>query len=177
VWRLYFDEDRDDALRVEDVEPTEEEWRLLHRTIAAVDQDTGKLRLNTAIARMTEFVNEMTPSDRRPREILEPFTLLLAPYAPHLAEEIWERLGHDEPLFWHPFPEADPAYLVEETVEIPVQVNGKVRSRLTVPAEIDEASVREKALADPKVRSYTEGREIVKFIYIPKRMATIVVRG
>jgi len=177
VWRLFFDDENGDAPLFDDSAPTEAQLRLLHRTIRAVDEDTGRLSLNTAIARMTEFVNELTPVRPRPRAVLEPFVLLLAPYAPHIAEEIWQRLGHAEPLLWHPFPEADPAYLVADTVEVPVQVNGKVRGRLVVPPDIDEARIRELAFADEKVRSYTEGKRVVKFIYVPARMVTIVVAG
>jgi len=177
VWRLFFDDENGDRPLFDDSAPTEEQLRLLHRTIRAVDEDTGKLSFNTAIARMTEFVNELTPVRPRPRALLEPFTLLLAPYAPHIAEEIWQRLGHAEPLLWHPFPVADPARLVETTVEVPVQVNGKVRGRLVVPLDIDEARIRELAFAEDKVKSYTEGKRLVKFIYVPARMVTIVVAG
>jgi leucyl-tRNA synthetase len=126
---------------------------------------------------MTEFVNEMTPSKARPRALLEPFALLLAPYAPHTAEEIWERLGHRESLLWHPFPAADPAWLVETTIEVPVQVNGKVRGKLVVAPDIDEAAIRSLALAEEKVASHVGGKRIVKFIYVPGRMVTIVVAG
>ena len=176
VWRLFFDAN-DDSLRVDESEPTEDQVRLLHRTIAVVGEDTGNLRLNTAIARMIEFTNEMTQSEARPRSVLEPFVLLLAPYAPHIAEEIWEQLGHTDSILWHAFPEADPKWLVVDTVEVPVQVNGKVRARLMVPTEIEEAAIRELALADENVLAYTAGKQIVKFIYVPGRMVTVAVKG
>ena len=177
VWRLFFDESADDRLLVDDSDPTDDQLRLLHRTIAAVDEDTGSLRLNTAIARMTEFVNEMNPQETRPRAVMEPFVLLLAPYAPHLAEEIWERLGHGESLLWHPFPEAESQWLVDDTVEVPVQVNGKIRARLSVATDITEEAIRELAFADQKVLAHVEGRQVVKFIYVPGRMVTVAVKG
>ncbi len=177
IWRLFFAEEDGDRLAVDDSDPSEDQIRLLHKTIAAVDADTGNLRFNTAIARMTEFVNEMTPAGTKSRAVMEPFVLLLAPYAPHLAEEIWQRLGHEESLAWHAFPVADPAMLVEEMVEVPVQVNGKVRGRLFVPVDIDEAKIRELALSDEKVKGHVDGKQVVKFIYVPKRMVTVVVKG
>ncbi|MHC4936316.1 MAG: leucine--tRNA ligase [Planctomycetota bacterium] len=177
VWRLFFDESAGDRLLVDDSDPTDDQLRLLHRTIAAVDEDTGSLRLNTAIARMTEFVNEMNPQETRPRAVMEPFVLLLAPYAPHLAEEIWERLGHGESLLWHPFPEAESQWLVDDTVEVPVQVNGKIRARLSVATDITEEAIRELAFADQKVLAHVEGRQVVKFIYVPGRMVTVAVKG
>ncbi len=177
VWRLFFDEESGDALRLDDSEPTDEQMRLLHKTIAVVDEDTKNLRFNTAIARMTEFVNEMTTSPTKPRKVMEAFVLLFAPYAPHLAEEIWERLGHQESLLWHPFPEHEEEWLVEDTVEIPVQVNGKVRARLNVPTEIEEEKIRELAFAEEKVQTHIAGKEVVKFIYVSGRMVTIAVKG
>jgi len=174
---LFFDEESGDALRLDDSEPTDEQMRLLHKTIAVVDEDTKNLRFNTAIARMTEFVNEMTTSPTKPRKVMEAFVLLFAPYAPHLAEEIWERLGHQESLLWHPFPEHEEEWLVEDTVEIPVQVNGKVRARLNVPTEIEEEKIRELAFAEEKVQTHIAGKEVVKFIYVSGRMVTIAVKG
>ena len=108
---------------------------------------------------------------------MEPFVLLLAPYAPHLAEEIWERLGHGESLLWHPFPEAESQWLVDDTVEVPVQVNGKIRARLSVATDITEEAIRELAFADQKVLAHVEGRQVVKFIYVPGRMVTVAVKG
>jgi len=101
--------------------------------------------------------------------------LMLAPVAPHLAEELWSRLGHDTSLAYEPFPVADPALLVGETVEYPVQVNGKVRGRITLSADADEATVRAAALAEPKVAAYVDGKEPRKVIVVPGRIVTIVV--
>jgi leucyl-tRNA synthetase len=101
---------------------------VLHRTIKAVTDDVAKLSFNTAIARMMEFTNFFTKLDRRPRAVLEPFVLLLSPFAPHMAEELWQALGHAKTLAYEPWPKYDEALLVESTIVLPVQINGKVRS-------------------------------------------------
>ena len=136
-------------------------------------EDIEKMSFNTAISRMMEFCNEMTPLDVRPRAAIEPFVLLLSPFAPHIAEELWHRLGHDGLLVRGPFPEADPALLVEDTIEIPVQVKGKVRSRIQVPADADETTLREAALADDKIAALLDG-EPRKVIIVPGRLVNIV---
>src|SRR5690606_17651843 len=121
----------------DDAQPDEETLRLLHRTIDTVRGGMEDLRFNVSIAKITELNNHVTaryPNGGAPRSVVEALVLLLAPLAPHIAEELWERLGHTESLAREPFPEADPAYLVDETVEVPVQINGKVRARITVPA-------------------------------------------
>jgi len=175
VWRLYFD--KEDQLHDSlDSEPTEEQLRLLHKTIAKVDLDTESLHFNTAISQMMTFVNEMNPMETRPRAILEPFCLVLAPYAPHLAEHLWQALGHQESLMWEPFPQVDEKWLQEDLIEVPVQINGKVRSKAKVPADISEEQIREQVLADPRVQEYTEGKEIIKFVWVPGRMVNFVVR-
>jgi leucyl-tRNA synthetase len=125
---------------------------------------------------MMTFVNELNPMETRPRAILEPFCLLLAPYAPHLAEELWNALGHSESLMWESYPVADPRWLQQEMVEVPVQINGKVRTKVLVPPEITEDQIREQVLADPRVREYTESKEIAKFVWVPGRMVNLVVR-
>ena len=175
VWRLFFDQD-DQLNDTLSAEPTDDQMRILHKTIDKVDRDTEALHFNTAISQMMTFVNELNPMETRPRAILEPFCLVLAPYAPHLAEELWKVLGHDQSLMWEPFPVADPAWLQEQMVEIPVQINGKVRTKMQVPSEITEDEIREQVLADPRVREYTDGKEIVKFVWVPSRMVNLVVR-
>ncbi|HLL15870.1 MAG TPA: leucine--tRNA ligase [Pyrinomonadaceae bacterium] len=176
VWRLYFD--RDDNLRagLDDSEPSSAVLAVLHKTIDKVAKDTERLHFNTAIAQMMVFVNFMTEQVTRPRRVMEQFVLVLAPYAPHIAEEIWQRLGHTESLMWEDFPQADQQYIRAERIEIPVQINGKVRERLHVPADISEEEIRQLALSEEKVKEYVEGKEIVKFMYVPRRLITIAVR-
>jgi leucyl-tRNA synthetase len=157
--------------------PTDAENRVLHQTIGAVTEDIEKLKFNTAIARLIEFTNYFTKASERPREALEKFVLLLSPFAPHIAEELWQALGHAESVAHEPWPEFDPALAKEDTIEVPVQVNGKVRSRITVPADADKATLEAAAKADPRIVEYTAGKQIVNVIVVPGRLVNIVVKG
>ena len=176
AWRLYFDDEGQLQPQVQDVEPTEESLRLLHKTIDAVTTMTEDLRFNTAISQMMVFVNEVTNLEVRSRAVLEQFILLLAPYAPHLAEEVWAKLGHADTLAYAPWPVADPQYLVQDTVTVVVQVNGKVRDQLEVPADIGQDEIKELALGREKVLTWTEGKQIVKTIYVPGKLVSVVVK-
>ena len=146
IWRNVVDEDTGERHGVRRrPPPTTTRCGSLHRTIDAVREGMEKLRFNVSIARITELNNHLTaryPDGGVPRSVAEPLVLLLAPLAPHVAEELWSRLGHPDSLASEPFPEADPALLVDETVEIPVQVNGKVRTRVHVPADADADGAR-----------------------------------
>ncbi|MBP7148043.1 MAG: leucine--tRNA ligase, partial [Acidobacteria bacterium] len=145
VWRNFVDQDSG-ALRVADEPAAEELRRLLHRTIRTVAADMERLSFNTAIARLIELNNALVGLPAVPREVAEPFVLMLAPLVPHVAEELWERLGHAGSLAYEPYPQADERYLVEESVEIVVQVLGKVRGRIRVPKDAAEDVVRDAAL-------------------------------
>jgi len=155
VWRLIMDE-RADAMQlnpaVVDREPNADENRVLHQTIQAVTEDIRNLAFNTAISRMMEFTNHFTTASERPREALEKLVLLLSPFAPHIAEELWQALGHEQSLAYEPWPEFDPALAKEDTVEVPVQINGKLRSKITVASDADKAQLESAARADEKVR-------------------------
>ena len=179
-WRLVVDERAEEvaiAPQVCDDPPSDEALRELHRTIDKVTRDIGALSFNTAIARMMEFVNFCTPLERRPRAILEPFVTILAPFAPHLAEELWEILGRPAPVSLAAWPEADPRWLKDDTVEIPVQVQGKLRGRVTVPADADADAMKAAAAADPKIAELLAGKEIVKVVAVPGRLVNFVVKG
>ena len=160
-----------------DQEPTEDQLRILHKTIKAVTEDIEKLSFNTAISRMMEFTNAIGGQDSRPVSILEPFVLLLSPFAPHVAEELWEVLGHPETLAYEPWPAFDESKIAESTIEIPVQVNGKLRAKLSVPADIDKATLQSTAEANPDVQKQLAGKNVVKVIVIPGRMVNFVVKG
>ena len=165
LWRNVVDEETGDV-RVGDGELDAETTRLLHRTVDAVRHDFTTLSFNTAIARLTELNNALTKLDEVPRCAAERLVLMTAPLAPHIAEELWQRLGHEETLTFEPFPEADPAQLVEDTVTCVVQVRGKVRDRIEVPADISEDDLRERALVLDKVAAAT-----------PDGVRTVVVRA
>jgi leucyl-tRNA synthetase len=176
AWRLFVDDEGEMQPQVQDVEPGEDALRILHKTIDAVTTMTEDLRFNTAISQMMVFVNEVTSFEVRPRAVLEPFVLLLAPYAPHLAEEIWHRLGHEQSLTHAPWPVADPAYLVDDTITVAVQVNGKLRDQVEVPADIDQDGIREVVVAREKMQTWLEGKQVVKFIYVPGKLVNLVVK-
>jgi len=161
---------------MQDVEPSEEALRVLHKTIDAVGQMTEDLRFNTAISQMMVFVNELTGMDVKPRSVLEQFIKLLAPYAPHMAEEIWARLGHKETIAYVDWPVADEKYLAEDLISLAVQVNGKLRDQLEVPADITEDAIREMIDHRPKLEAHLEGKTIVKMIYVPGRLVSLVVK-
>jgi leucyl-tRNA synthetase len=172
VWRAVVDE-QSGAVRVVDQPADEPTRRLLHRTIAGVRDDMDGMRFNTAIAKLIELTNGLTRLAATPREVAEPLVLMLAPFAPHIGEELWRRLGHEDCLAYADFPVADPALLATESVTYPVQVNGKVRARVDVAPDAAEAVVREAALA--AVADQLAGREPRKVIVVPGRMVSVVV--
>ena len=153
--------------------------RALHRTIKKVGEDVESLRFNTAIAELIKLNNAVGEHARStggvPRELAETYALLLAPFAPHLAEEVWHRLGHADSLARAPWPTYDEAKLIESTKVVPVQVNGKVRGRVTVPADADEAAVISAAEASPEVAPWVEGKTVRKRIYAGGKLVNLVV--
>jgi len=173
LWRNVVDENTGDV-RVVDAEPAEETWKILHHTIAGVSEDMEHLRLNTAIAKLITLNNHVTGLAEVPRAIAEPLILMTAPIAPHIAEELWSRIGHGDSLANTDYPVADESYLVVDTVTYPVQINGKVRGRVEVAADASEESVREAALAEEKVVAALGGKEPRKVIVIAGRMVSIV---
>ncbi|MGK5520566.1 leucine--tRNA ligase [Micromonospora sp. URMC 107] len=171
VWRAVVDE-QTGALRVTDAPADAATRRLLHKAIDGVRGDMEAIRFNTAIAKLIELTNGLTRLAETPREVAEPLVLMLAPFAPHVAEELWRRLGHDTSLTYADFPTADPALLVAETVTYPVQINGKVRGRVEVPADAPEETVRAAALE--AVASSLAGKEPRKVIVVSGRMVSVV---
>ncbi|MGH7700787.1 MAG: leucine--tRNA ligase [Gemmatimonadales bacterium] len=149
--------------------------RKLHQTIRKVTADTEALGYNTAIAAMMEYVNELRIAQRATRHAVEPLVIMLAPYAPHLAEELWERLGHETSVFDLRWPAHDEQLAQADEVELVVQVNGRVRSRLTVPRGLAEPDVVRLALADQAVRKFVDGKPVKKVIYVPDRLVNLVV--
>ncbi len=180
VWRLVVDEgDAEDggpeALRPLPEGAPESQRRLLAETVQGVGDDFEALRFNTAIAKLMTFVRDGAKEAPLGRESVETLLKLLAPLAPHLAEELWERLGHAGSIAYAPWPAADPALLRAATITLAVQVNGKRRDEITVPAGADEAAVRAAALASENVRRHLEGREPRKVIVVPGRLVNLVV--
>jgi len=174
-WRLMVDDDGRLSSAVTGSEPTLEQQRVLHQTIKKVTEDVEALRFNTAIAQMMVFTNELTKCERRPRSVLEPFVLLLSPFAPHLAEELWERLGRAPSSGRQPWPVYDPSLVAADRLEIPIQVNGKLRSKIEVPVDWDEDQVVALAKQDPKLAEWLQGKPLRKVIYVPKKLVNFVV--
>ncbi|MCA9074016.1 MAG: leucine--tRNA ligase [Planctomycetaceae bacterium] len=179
VWRMIVDERAEDVTlsdTVQELDLNDEQQRVLHKTIKAVTEDIEKLSFNTAISRMMEFTNVFTQANVRPKFAMEQLVLLLSPFAPHLAEELWEVLGHSQTLAYNPWPEYDESMLVENEVEVPVQVNGKVRAKIRVPVDANPQAMQEIAEASEDVKQQIEGKQIVKVIAVPGRMVNFVVK-
>ncbi len=179
AWRMIID-DRAETIQlhaaVQDVEPDEGQNRVRHRTIQQVTGDVERLEFNTAIARMMEFVNFYTKQSVRPRCAMHDFVLLLAPFAPHLAEELWQALGHAGTLAFEPWPSFDERAIKEDTIEVPVQIGKKVRAKIRVPAESSREQLEQAARDDTKVAGLLESKEILKVIVVPGRLVNFVVK-
>jgi len=160
-----------------DAELSPEQAKLLHKTIKKVSGDTAGLDFNTAISQMMIFCNEAARLDPLPRRLWEPFVLLVAPYAPHLAEELWERLGHKESLARAAWPAWDEALCADDVKQIVVQVNGKIRERFEAEPGTAEAVLEARARALPKVLEWTEGKEVAKVVVVKDKLVNIVVKG
>ena len=176
TWRMIVDEETGELDKaIQDAEPEEETLRLLHQTIRKVGGDIETFGFNTAISAMMICVNHLARREVRPRCAVEPFVLILAPFAPHIAEELWQRLGHGESLAHEPWPSYDEELAKEKQVELAVQVNGKVRDRIVVAAETGEEQIKAKALGSEKVVAALDGKTPKKVIVIKSRLVNIVV--
>ncbi|MFN8023553.1 MAG: leucine--tRNA ligase [Acidimicrobiales bacterium] len=174
VWRNLVDEDSGE-LRADLPALDDTTDRVLHKTIDGVRADMEAMRFNTAIAKLIELNNALTKAGGCPRDAADQLVLMLAPLAPHMAEELWRKLGHSDTVTYQPFPVADPTKLVDDTIELPVQINGKVRSRITVAADADAATVEAAALADDKVQASLAGATPKKVVVVPGRTVSLVV--
>jgi leucyl-tRNA synthetase len=150
--------------------------RLLHRTIATVREEFAALRFNTAIARLVELTAHASRLDRVPRALAEPLVLMVAPLAPHIAEELWARLGHSQSLASAPFPQADPALAAERTAVLPVQIDGKTRLRIEVPADADREQIAAILDGHPDVARHVGGAAVERVVVVPGRIVNIVTR-
>jgi leucyl-tRNA synthetase len=179
VWRLIIDSRAEENLLVDsisDAPPTPDQNRVIHLTIQAVTRDIEALSFNTAIARLMEFVNFFTKETVRPRSAMETLVLLLSPLAPHLAEELWQALGHSESLAYHPWPAYDEALTKLSEIEVPLQINGKLRAKVVVPAGCAEADLEHAARNHDRLQELLGGKSIVKVIVVKDRMVNFVVK-
>lgn len=173
VWKLFFD--RDGKLIVTDEKATADELKVLHRTIRKISEDIERFSFNTAVSAFMICVNDLTALKCNKSEILEPLTILLAPFAPHICEEIWHALGHNQTVCDAPWPQFNADYLVESTVVYPVSFNGKVRFKLEAPASLNPADVEKLVLKEEQTQKWTEGKEVKKVIVVPGKIINIVV--
>ena len=174
LWRSLINESTGEV-RGDLPECADETDRLLHRTIDGVRADMDAMRFNTAIAKLIELTNHLTKLGGCPRVVADRLVLMVAPLAPHIAEELWRKLGHDETVTYLDFPAADPAKLVEATVELPVQINGKVRSRIVTATDAAHDQIEAMALADPKIQAALAGASPKKIVVVAGRTVNIVV--
>jgi leucyl-tRNA synthetase len=179
VWRLMIDTQSDSNRLVDsiqDIEPTQEQNRVIHTTIMNVTRDIESLGFNTPIARMMEFVNYFTKETVRPKRAMETLVLLLSPYAPHIAEELWQALGRTKTLAYEPWPVFDEAMTKASEIEVPLQINGKLRAKVVVPAEATASELEAAARGHERIHELLEGRQIVKAITVPGRLVNFVVK-
>jgi leucyl-tRNA synthetase len=167
VWRI-------SETPLTDEEPSEALMRVLHKSIKKVSNDTSKLEFNTAIAQLMIFVNEVAALETMPRKLWTPFLLILAPYAPHLAEELWAKLGKAPSISREKWPTWDEALTAEEMVEVVYQINGKIRAKESFPAGTPEGELKEKALANDRIRELLAGKEVRKVIVVAGKLVNIV---
>ncbi len=171
-WRLYVN---DDQLIVTDEEPTKEEWKILHKTIKKIESDIENFSFNTSIPAFMIATNELTALKCNKRAILEPLVIILAPYAPHIAEELWHRLGHDTSVTTTSFPQWDEKYLTEDSFDYPVSFNGKVRFKFNMPLDATNAEIESAVMAAPETAKYLDGKTVKKTIIVPKKIINIVI--
>ena len=170
IWRIATEK------KIENVSLSPELDKLLNKTIKKVTEDTETLAFNTAISQMMVFVNELNKLDVIPKKAMEDLTLLLSPYTPHLAEELWEMLGHEPSVALVQWPEYDEAKTIDDEIEIVVQVNGKVRAKLQMPRDAEKDAMLEKAKSNEKIQGWIAGKTVVKEIVVPGKLVNIVVK-
>ncbi|MDR0532571.1 MAG: leucine--tRNA ligase [Verrucomicrobiales bacterium] len=179
VWRLVMQEDQEGNWTfnpaISDSAPSPALLKSLHQCIKKVTEDLNAMSFNTAISALMVMTNELTKEEQRPRAVVEQFLLLLAPFAPHLAEELWSKLGHDKTLAYEPWPKFEEKYLVEDELNIIVQVNGKMRGKFTVSAEVPVGEYESILKQQPDFTRWLGGKELKKVITVPKKLVNIVV--
>lgn len=182
AWRLVVNENTGEAT-VTEADLTDEDNKALHRTVAGVYEDFAELRDNTAVAKLIEYVNYLTKNystsgaaAQAPRKAVEPLVQMLSPLAPHIAEEMWKILGHEGGITYVPFPTWEDEWLVDDSIELPVQVMGKLRGRITVSTDASREDIEAAALAEPNVAAHVEGKTVNKIIVVPGKMVNIVAK-
>ena len=172
-WKLYHDADNNFC--VSEAEPSKEELKILHKTIKKVQDDIERFSLNTSVSTFMICVNELGDIKCNKRGILEPLAVLLSPFAPHISEELWSLLGHDDSISFARFPEFDPGLLVENTFRYPVSINGKTRTYIEFDINVSKEEVEKTVLANEDVIRFMDGKPLKKLIFVPKKIVNLVV--
>ena len=175
-WRMIIDESGDVLRSIQEVSMSIDQERMLHQTIKKVSEDIETLNFNTAISQLMIFVNDFLTIEPKPKIAMETFVLLLSPFAPHVAEELWNRLGEEKSLAYEPWPEYDEAKAKPDIAEVVVQVNGKVRTKLYVAPGLGDEQLKALAISDETVKRYLDGKEIVKMIVVKNKLVSVVIK-
>ena len=178
TWRLFTEKGEGDSLNITQAEPNRDQLKVLHEAIKKVTEDIDGMRFNTAISALMIFTNEANQWESVPVSVAEPFLKLLSPFAPHIAEELWSKIGHSKTLAYETWPQYNEEYLKSDSVEYPIQVNGKVRAQVEVPAEKakNKEFVIGLAKQDKNIQKYLDGTTIIKEIFVPGRIVNLVVK-
>jgi len=176
VWRMMVDENDSLLNSIKDVPVTLDDERFIHRTIKKITLDLEGMNFNTAISQMMIFVNEFLNREVKPRCTMETFVLLLSPFAPHIAEELWHKLGHADSIAYEKWPCYDDSKAAVNNIEMVVQVNGKVRTKFQVHVDMDEGALKKMSLDDENVKRHLHGKQIVKIVVVINKLVSIVVK-
>ncbi len=171
MWKLYFDES---GPKITDAQPTKENLKTLHKTIKKVEEDIENFSFNTSVSTFMICVNELTAQKCSSREILEPLAVIISPYAPHIAEELWNQLGHKQSIAYVPFPKFEEKFLVEDSKEYPISFNGKMRFKMELPLDMSKEDIEKAVLAHEKTQAQLQGRTPKKVIVVPGKIINIV---
>jgi len=172
-WRLFYDENN--QFRVSSETPTTDELRILHKTIRKVQEDIERLSFNTAVSSFMICVNELTDLECNKRVILEDLVVLISAYTPHIAEELWQKLGNSDSVSLASFPKFNPEYLVEHTFEYPVSFNGKMRFKLELPVNLSNSDVESAVLNAKESEKWLQGKPPKKIIVVPQKIVNVVI--
>jgi len=173
LWRLFYDEQKGKVWN--EAEPTADELKILHRTIKKIEDDTERFSFNTAVSGFMVCVNDLADIKCHKRAILEPILILLTPYAPHIAEELWHSLGNESFIIDAAFPQFESKYVVESSKEYPVSINGKVRANINLPLDMEQSEVEAAVTSNETVQKWLEGKAPKKIIFVKGRMINVVV--
>jgi leucyl-tRNA synthetase len=175
VWRLVVDQDGNKSDKLQDIPLTTEQEFVLHSTIKKLGEDIEEMHYNTAVSAMMIFVNEFTKAEIKPLSAIEKFVLCMSPFAPHIAEELWQILGHNESVVLQTYPEYDESKMQKQEIEFVVQVQSKIRARIMMPVDLPQEEYQKIALADESVQKHIGDKQVIKVIFVPNKLINLIV--